>query len=548
MLTQFLALTTLLCYPAQSKDGQVRFLLALILGVLTQCNSAWAGLNEGFSAFNRKDYATAFTELLPLAETGDPWAQVTVAQMYTLGQGRTKDTERAVYWYRQAADGGSAFAQFQIGLMYQAGNGLPQDESKAIDWWLKAAHQGDREAQYNLAVMFNAGRGVPKDAAQAAAWREKAAVAGLLPAQVEMARAYWEGDGVAQDLRKTVAWLERAAIQGDAWSQTKLGLFYASGQGVPKDAEQAIYWLEKAAEQGNIEAQQKVGLLYTIRGDDTGKMVAYYWWLLASAQGDQTSTRFRDASEPNLTYEQRTTVQRLARAWRTKEPGPVKPFEPPVPPETSNRNTPHPRTSMVTGSGFYVSESHIVTNHHVAGRCDVVRLSDGTAAKLVASDVKADLAVLVVTRKSSKTALVRLGRAALGEQVTAAGFPLPGILSGLNITTGNVSSLAGGEEGGTVLQMTTPVQSGNSGGPLLDGGGNIVGVVVSKLDAVRVAELAGDIPQNVNFAITANALVNFLEAHRVNYRPSPERRRLAPEEIARKAAEFTVQVECQRTK
>jgi TPR repeat protein len=137
MSFQFEASTTLLCCPAQSKDSQMRFLLALVLGVLTQCNSAWAGSSEGFSAFNRKDYATAFTELLPLAEAGDPWAQVTVAQMYALGQGRTKDTERAVYWYRQAADGGSAFAQFQVGLMYQTGDGLPQDDGKAVDWWLR---------------------------------------------------------------------------------------------------------------------------------------------------------------------------------------------------------------------------------------------------------------------------------------------------------------------------------------------------------------------------------------------------------------------------
>ena len=51
------------------------------------------------------------------------------------------------------------------------------------------------------------------------------------------------------------------------------------------------------------------------------------------------------------------------------------------------------------------------------------------------------------------------------------------------------------------MQITAPVQPGNSGGPLLDGAGNVLGVVVAKLDALYVAEAIGDIPQKLNFAI-----------------------------------------------
>ena len=63
------------------------------------------------------------------------------------------------------------------------------------------------------------------------------------------------------------------------------------------------------------------------------------------------------------------------------------------------------------------------------------------------------------------------------------------------------------------MQVTAPVQPGNSGGPLLDLSGNIVGVVVGKLDAVKLAELTGDIPQNVNFVISAGVARAFLDAY-----------------------------------
>ena len=83
-----------------------------------------------------------------------------------------------------------------------------------------------------------------------------------------------------------------------------------------------------------------------------------------------------------------------------------------------------------------------------------------------------------------------------------AGFPLPSLLqNGINITVGNVSALAGLGGNTALMQITAPVQPGNSGGPLLDLGGNLVGVVVSKLDTVQAFEITGDIPQNINFAI-----------------------------------------------
>ena len=165
-------------------------------------------------------------------------------------------------------------------------------------------------------------------------------------------------------------------------------------------------------------------------------------------------------------------------------------------------------------------------------------------ATLLASDPRIDLAVVTLQRAESPTALVRVGRIGIGEAATVAGFPLSGLLAGFNVTAGNVSSLRGIRGDTRLLQITAPVQPGNSGGPLLDASGNVMGVVVSKLNALKVAESTGDVPQNVNFAINANVLSSFLDAVGVDYKTGGVGAALSTQEIARRAQAFTVLIEC----
>jgi ankyrin repeat protein len=205
-----------------------------------------------------------------------------------------------------------------------------------------------------------------------------------------------------------------------------------------------------------------------------------------------------------------------------------------------------------TGTGFIVSKAgHVLTNHHVVNGCKEVRAQipagDVAVTPVVARDPRNDLALLKLSSPlTMSTATFRDGQIVRqGDSVVAVGFPLHGVLaSGANLTTGTVSALAGLGDDTRFLQISAPVQPGNSGGPLLDLSGNVVGIVVSKLDAIRVAKAIGDIPQNVNFAINATVARGFLDAKGVKYETTPSNRKLEAADVGELAKKFTVVVEC----
>jgi cyclophilin family peptidyl-prolyl cis-trans isomerase len=149
-----------------------------------------------------------------------------------------------------------------------------------------------------------------------------------------------------------------------------------------------------------------------------------------------------------------------------------------------------------------------------------------------------------VDRKAPQFYEGRLFRA--GDAVVALGYPLSGLLaSTANVSVGNVSALAGLGDDSRYLQISAPVQPGNSGGPLLDASGHLVGIVTAKLDAARVARFTGDIPQNVNFALKAEVARTFLDSKGIAYRTAPSEQRLSPADVGDIARPFTVYIECQ---
>jgi len=172
--------------------------------------------------------------------------------------------------------------------------------------------------------------------------------------------------------------------------------------------------------------------------------------------------------------------------------------------------------------------------------CERVRINGADGIQSHTDDPGNDLTLLSTKESRSGIATIRIGRARIGESVAVAGFPLHGLLSGLNFTTGT----KGLGNDARFYQITAPVQPGNSGGPLIDATGNVLGVVESKFDAVKVAEVTGDIPQNVNFALNANTLQSFLEANGVDFGSGSLSNTLSTADIAARAKQYTVLVEC----
>jgi serine protease Do len=137
------------------------------------------------------------------------------------------------------------------------------------------------------------------------------------------------------------------------------------------------------------------------------------------------------------------------------------------------------------------TDGSVITNAHVVEKCSRIAIlaedSRTYADVLVKQDLTNDLALLHSDAKPTSVARLK-NSVRLGEPVAAFGFPLSGLLStGGNFTLGNVTSLAGIADDSRNIQISTPVQPGNSGGPLLDQMGNVVGIVTSKLNALKIA-------------------------------------------------------------
>ena len=214
---------------------------------------------------------------------------------------------------------------------------------------------------------------------------------------------------------------------------------------------------------------------------------------------------------------------------------PSAPGAAPTPPQAGAR-------TRSSGTGFYLSrQGHLLTNAHVVERCKEVSVTSiggtATSATVVSLDRSNDLAVLQASTPPQATAQLRGRAVRQGDSVVAYGFPLAGSLSsGGVLTSGNVNALTGLRDDTRYLQVSAPVQPGNSGGPLLDTSGAVVGVVTSGLRRGNA--------QNVNFALKADVVRTFLAAVGVNAETSAGGRELALPDIGERARAFTVFVEC----
>jgi S1-C subfamily serine protease len=238
------------------------------------------------------------------------------------------------------------------------------------------------------------------------------------------------------------------------------------------------------------------------------------------------------------------------------KPAAAKPVVATAPAPSSEAKPSKPaKTVGKTGTGFVISAAgHIVTNQHVVDGCvgDIHGNLSGEPSvtlRVVSSDETNDLALLQAPSASFKeVATIRDKAIHPGDAVVAIGYPFHGLLtSDFTVTTGIVSSLSGVLNDTRYLQISAAVQPGNSGGPLLDSAGQVVGMVAAKLNALKFAKATGDMPENINFAIKTGALRDFLDNSVVSYQTSETKAELKTADIASKARAYTLLISCTAT-
>lgn len=375
------------------------------------------------------------------------------------------------------------------------------------------------------------------DPREGISWLKAAADQGDALARRDLGNAYLAGSGVPKNPKEGVVWLRKASESGDTISQSTLAFLLADGKEVPKNLDESALWMRAAADQGDPQAQLALAQYY-VNGTGVPKdlLQAYVWVSLAvRARNPQASDLRRELAQ-QISADQRREGDQLARAWGASRVEAK---------AISARMT-------GTGTGFIVTaDGYIVTNEHVVRSCKEIRVrrideSTGTA-KLVAQSGEEDLALLKAEIRAEAIAPFRQSsELRQGDSVVAFGFPLSGTLatSG-NLMAGSVTAIAGLGNDARFVQTSTAPQPGNSGGPLLDLNGRVVGVTTASIGTPSAGQATGSAVQNLNFAIKGDVAAAFLKKNGVAAATTGGApRTISSSEVADRAKRFTVRVEC----
>jgi hypothetical protein len=317
-----------------------------------------------------------------------------------------------------------------------------------------------------------------RDYADAIKWYRLAANQGKCNAQFSLGECYND----IQDYVEAAKWYREAAGQGDDRAQYELGVYYADGKGVSQNDVEAYVWLSIAATQGRIL--------------DMGPSGAPVY-----------AANIRDIVAQRMSREEVVEGQREAAAFVPHS-------------EASGRGSDNSNSTggpTATGTGFFITaDGYFVTCAHVVKDATKIRLvtSAGTIPAAVAQvDTADDLALLKANGQFKSLPIISSRAVQLGSTVATVGFPDPG-LQGVapKLAKGEIASLSGPTDDARYFQISAPVQPGNSGGPLVDEKGDVVGIVSAKLDAATALAASGTLPENVNYAVKSSFLLSFLES------------------------------------
>ena len=178
-------------------------------------------------------------------------------------------------------------------------------------------------------------------------------------------------------------------------------------------------------------------------------------------------------------------------------------------------------SDVATGTGFLFSSSdYVITSYHVihGAKSIRVRLINGKRidATVALKDTNNDIAILKLSQPpTSRQNIIVLGDSSsvkTGDRVFTYGFPLVDLLGDAEprYSEGFINSLSGISNDPRLFQVSIPIQPGNSGGPVFNAKGELIGIATSSIDADKTKKVFGSSPQNVNFAIKSSYIKSLL--------------------------------------
>jgi S1-C subfamily serine protease len=311
--------------------------------------------------------------------------------------------------------------------------------------------------------------------------------------------------------------LTDAAARGSPDAQHDLSVIYSGPNGsrffrlnVPMDKRKSFLLAMQAAMHGLPSSANSVADRYAAgEGVAKDEIEALAWYYITASYGDamqsQMEVLFKPAMqelETRLGQQAVLVAQQRARAIQASIKPPVIDNSEAFTPGAGEASDPKGSGSgvIVTASGYVLTAAHVVEG---ATSIKVVTALGTFSASVARSDPSNDLALLkIADAKPFSPISIGSSRAVrLGQPMATIGFPNPSIQGfSPKVTKGEISALNGAQDDPRMWQISVPVQTGNSGGPLLDADGELVGVVVSKL-SIKAAEVTGDLPQNVGYAV-----------------------------------------------
>lgn len=296
-------------------------------------------------------------------------------------------------------------------------------------------------------------------------------------AQINLGYMYDYGQGVTQNSRLAARWYRAAAMQHSAIGQFNLALLISEGKAQPLEGRDALYWLKKSAALGYEGAQHQLELEYA---DEAA----------AQKTSQQAPSNFRET-----------------KAYADK-------------------------SSVSVGTAWPIAAGYAVTNHHVVnGKHEVTlvnRSGNEITANVIASDKKHDIAFLRVNNPDDLPPALPFTQRnpSLGTSVFTIGYPRIDIMGKTpKLSQGIISGVNGLRDDPNSYQISVPIQPGNSGGPLLNMHGEVVGMITAMLGSVTGENGEAQPIPNINYAVKIDIIRQFLSQIP---RPSPDIDELKP--------------------